>query len=186
MDQIELCIAHRLEALRHERGHSLDEVAQISGVSRATLSRIERGETSPTAGVLGKLCTAYGLTMSQLLLDVEKDAPSKISWADAFRWHDPETGFARTSISPPQPGYQIELIWAELPAGARIEYEAPPVRGLEQHVLLLSGELKIDCAGERYALARQDCLRFHLSGASAFESTGQEAATYILAVRRPT
>ena len=186
MDQIELRIAHRLEALRHERGHSLDEVAQISGVSRATLSRIERGETSPSAGVLGKLCTTYGLTMSALLLDVEQDAPSKISWADAFRWHDPETGFRRTCISPPHSGYQIELVWAELPGGARVEYEAPPVNGLEQHVLLLSGALKIDCAGESYALARQDCLRFHLSGASAFESTGQEAATYILAVRRPT
>lgn len=185
MDPLEQRIALRLEALRRERGLSLDEVAQTSCVSRATLSRIERGESSPTAGVLGKLCTAYGLTMSQLLLDVEEDAPSLIRRAEAFRWHDPETGFARTSISPPQPGYQVELIWAELPAGARIEYEAPPVRGLEQHLLLLAGELKIDCAGKTYALAGQDCLRFHLTGATAFESTGAQTATYVLAIRRP-
>ena len=52
-------IAQRLRALRTERGWSLDELAQRSAVSRATLSRLENGEVSPTANVLGKLCGAY-------------------------------------------------------------------------------------------------------------------------------
>ncbi len=51
-------IAQRLKGLRAERGWSLDELAGRSSVSRATLSRLENAEVSPTANVLGKLCAA--------------------------------------------------------------------------------------------------------------------------------
>ena len=53
-------IAQRLKSLRAERDWSLDELAKRSGVSRATLSRLENAEVSPTASVLGKLCAALG------------------------------------------------------------------------------------------------------------------------------
>ncbi|HEY9272046.1 helix-turn-helix transcriptional regulator, partial [Achromobacter sp.] len=66
-------IAGRLKALRQERGWSLDELAGRAGLSRATLSRLENAEVSPTASALGKLCGAYGLTMSRLMLMVEDD-----------------------------------------------------------------------------------------------------------------
>jgi transcriptional regulator with XRE-family HTH domain len=42
-----------------------------SGVSRSTLSRIERAESSPTMTVLVKVCQAYGYSVSCLLADVE-------------------------------------------------------------------------------------------------------------------
>src|SRR5690606_17551455 len=48
-------LAARLAALRSERGWSLQDLAQRSGVSRSNLSRIERGEISPTADVLVRL-----------------------------------------------------------------------------------------------------------------------------------
>jgi DNA-binding XRE family transcriptional regulator len=35
-----------------------------SGVSRAMISRIERGEASPTAQLLSRLCAALDLTLS--------------------------------------------------------------------------------------------------------------------------
>ena len=45
-------IAQRVAALRAASGLSLDALATHSGVSRSTISRIERGETSATAVVL--------------------------------------------------------------------------------------------------------------------------------------
>jgi transcriptional regulator with XRE-family HTH domain len=68
---IDQLIAQRLKLLRAERGWSLDELAKRSNVSRATLSRLENAEVSPTASVLGKICAAYGLTMSRLMYMVE-------------------------------------------------------------------------------------------------------------------
>ena len=53
-DTLETKLAERLAAARAARGQTLDELAEASGVSRAMISRIERGESSPTAMVLGR------------------------------------------------------------------------------------------------------------------------------------
>jgi len=50
-------IARRLAQLRNEHGWSLDVLAERTGISRATLSRIERSELSPTAAMLAGLCS---------------------------------------------------------------------------------------------------------------------------------
>ena len=42
-------LAQRLAQLRLGAGRSLDELAAQTGLSRATLSRFERGESSPSA-----------------------------------------------------------------------------------------------------------------------------------------
>ena len=60
-------LAARLAELRAQHDWSLDDLAERSGVSRSTLSRLERGEVSPTASLLGRLCSAYGWTASRLL-----------------------------------------------------------------------------------------------------------------------
>ena len=78
-------IARRLKGLRTERGWSLDALAQRSAVSRATLSRLENAEVSPTASVLGRLCAAHGLTLSRLMLMVEKRFASAVRNAGAGR-----------------------------------------------------------------------------------------------------
>jgi transcriptional regulator with XRE-family HTH domain len=57
----------RLRAERHRRGWPIERLAAASGVSRAMISKIERGESSPTAVVLGKLSAALELSVSELL-----------------------------------------------------------------------------------------------------------------------
>ena len=57
----------RLRAERHARGWPIERLAAASGVSRAMISKIERGESSPTAVVLGKLSAALELSVSELL-----------------------------------------------------------------------------------------------------------------------
>jgi transcriptional regulator with XRE-family HTH domain len=178
-------LASRLEAARRARGLTLDELAEQSGVSRATISRIERAETSPTAHVLGRLCPVFGLTMSQLLLDAEAEAPSLIPAGAAPGWTDPETGFRRTSISPPTPGYAVEIVHGELPAGAGIDYDRPPIGGLEHHVVVLDGSLEVTIDGVAHRLRPRDCLRYHLTGASAFRNPGRKQAAYLVVIRRP-
>ncbi|PLR29041.1 transcriptional regulator, partial [Chimaeribacter californicus] len=59
-DNQDRLLAQRLVQLRTARQWSLDQLAQQTGISRATLSRIERAETSPTAALLGKLAQVFG------------------------------------------------------------------------------------------------------------------------------
>ena len=63
-----LVLAEHLRTLRVDRGLTLQELAAKSGLSRATLSRIENGEVSPTAETLGRLASAFAVPISQLLI----------------------------------------------------------------------------------------------------------------------
>src|SRR5436305_735088 len=64
-------LAARIALEREARGWSLAALAAKSGVSKAMISKIERGEASPTATLLGRLSGAFGLTLSTLLARAE-------------------------------------------------------------------------------------------------------------------
>ena len=179
-DVSDSALATRLEALRRERGLPLDLVAALTGLSRATISRIERGETSPTANALGRLCGAYGLTMSRLMAAVEGTGPRLLRGTEAARWRDPESGYLRTLIAPPNVDYATELALGELPAGAEIHYDGRQAAGREQFFYLLEGVLSLDVDGETYVLTSGDCLRHRGVDATRIGNPGDDPARYLI------
>ncbi len=182
-DDAGLRLAERLRNLRQARRWSLDELSALSGVSRASLSRIENGDVSPTASVLGRLAGAHGLTFSRLIAEIENEGPALVARADQREWVDPATGFRRRSVSPPSPDFDCELLRCELPAGAEIDYPLPPRPGLEHHLYLQEGALELTIEGNLHQLSAGDCLRYKLFGASRFRAMGRRSARYVLALR---
>ncbi|WP_295813800.1 XRE family transcriptional regulator [uncultured Nitratireductor sp.] len=166
-------IAERLHALRRERGWSLDDLAGLSGISRATLSRLENAEVSATANVLGKLCAAYGMTLSRLIHLVEEEFEPLVTHTAQALWEDSQSGFARRVVSPPARALAGEVMEGVLRPGARISYDAPPRPGLEHHLILIEGALRITVDGAVHTLHPGDCLRYQLRGPSRFEAVGQ-------------
>ncbi len=181
-EDIDLNIALRLKALRKDRAWSLDQLAKYSKVSRATLSRIENGDVSPTAAVLGKLCSVYELTMSRLIRMAETDFDPMVSNRDQTLWQDTETGFKRKSISPPSEALAAEILACEIPAGTRIAYRKPPRAGLEHHLIMQSGTLQLTIEEQIYQLEAGDCLRYQLFGPSIFETPDDQIAKYMLVI----
>lgn len=57
-------IANQLKNLRKSRGLSLDATAQLTGVSKAMLGQIERGESSPTIATLWKIASGLEASFS--------------------------------------------------------------------------------------------------------------------------
>jgi transcriptional regulator with XRE-family HTH domain len=60
-------LATRLRVLRAERGLTVRQVAELSGVAKETVSQIERGERHPYDRTLAKLAHAYGVPVEELL-----------------------------------------------------------------------------------------------------------------------
>jgi transcriptional regulator with XRE-family HTH domain len=175
-------LAQRLKTLRADRGWSLDQLAGRSDVSRATLSRLENADVSPTASVLGKLAAAHGLTISRLMHLVEDDFAPLIRRDAQPVWRDPGIGFERRSVSPPAQSLAAEVLECALEPRTRITYDEPPRRGLEHHLLLTEGRLDITIDGRSHALRPGDCLRYQLFGASTFATPADTGAKYILVV----
>jgi transcriptional regulator with XRE-family HTH domain len=180
MDEIETRLAHRLASLRSERGWSLDELAQKSAVSRASLSRIEKGEVSPTASVLGKLCVAFGVTLSRLMQMVEDDFGPLVMRADQEVWIDPDTGYRRRLVSPTSKQLSGEVIEVEIGPDQRIEYDGSPRDGLEHHLVMLEGALAMQIDGQTHKLRAGDCLRYLLRGGNVFQTPPDQGAKYHL------
>ncbi len=67
--------------MRTARGMTLDGLAAQSGVSRAMISRIERGEASPTAQLLARLCSALGTTLSRFFAFQQPESPRRCAGA---------------------------------------------------------------------------------------------------------
>ncbi|AZQ38981.1 XRE family transcriptional regulator [Streptomyces cyaneochromogenes] len=184
-DPVDARLGARLAELRAERGWSLGELAERSGVSRSTLSRAERAEISPTASLLNRLCHVYGRTMSQLLSEVESEPALLVRAAEQPVWEDRSSGFVRRSVSPPHAGLRGEIVEGRLTAGADIAYDRPPVPGLEQHIWVLEGELDVTVQEAEHRLGAGDCLRMRVWGPTRFRCAGPEAVRYVLAVVLP-
>jgi transcriptional regulator with XRE-family HTH domain len=182
---IERRIAQRLARLRAERGWSLDALADRTGISRATLSRLERSELSPTAAMLDKLCTVYGWTLSRLMVEAETRPPNLVAAADQAEWKDPESGYRRRAVSPPAAGLRGELVVVHMPAGASVSFDASPIAGVEHHLWMLEGSLTLEVEGSLFRLRAGDCLRYVRAGPTRFHSTGNREARYVVAIVHP-
>ncbi|QKV95204.1 helix-turn-helix transcriptional regulator [Streptomyces sp. NA02950] len=184
-DVLDARLSARLAELRTERGWSLDELARRADISRSTLSRLERGEISPTAALLNRLCAVYERTMSRLLAEVESEPPQVVRATAQPVWRDDSSGFVRRSVSPPHAGLRGEIVEGTLSPGADIAYDGPPVPGLEQHIWVLEGAVEITANGRVHELGAGDCLRFRLWGSSRFRCVGAEPVRYAVLVVLP-
>src|SRR3954466_2251787 len=96
IDDLSTRLAQRIRLERDMRGWSLADLAERSGVSKATISKIEREEVSPTAVILVRLAGAFDLTLAGLLLRAEGEGKRLSRAAEQPVWRDPETGYVRT------------------------------------------------------------------------------------------
>ena len=141
---------------------------------------MENAGVSPTAQVLNKLCVAFGMTLSRLMLMVEDEFAPLVRREAQPVWTDLEKGFERRSVSLPAQALSGEALECRLEPGARIAYDRSPRPGLEHHLILLNGKLTIEADGRRHDLNAGDCLRYQLFGASEFTTDDGQGTHYLL------
>lgn len=140
VDSLSQRIGARVRIEREGRGWSLTDLAAHSGVSRAMVHKLERGESSPTATLLARLSGAFGLSMSQLIARAEAKEGRLLRRADQPVWTDPQTRYVRTHVSPPS-DLPLDLVQVVLPAGARVPMPAAAYTAKRQLIWVLAGSL---------------------------------------------
>ncbi|MEV6616971.1 XRE family transcriptional regulator [Streptomyces sp. NPDC051051] len=177
-------IAVRVRAERERRGWTLNELAEASGVSRAMIHRIERGESSPTAVVLGKLSAAFRLSVSSLLALAEGEAHGSDGTAgvrrygDATEWRDPDTGYRRRQITGPR--FPAETAEIRLPAGAAVSYPAASFAFARQVVWVLDGRLTFHEGTTVHYLGPGDTVELGEPAPCTFANEGGAECRYVV------
>jgi XRE family transcriptional regulator, regulator of sulfur utilization len=173
----------RVRALREAMDLSLRDLAERSGVSAPMLSQVERGETSPTLAVAGRIAAGLELTLSQLLrLD---EQPHLVITRRGQGRRRRRGGHLVEELTPPLPGQRAEVSLHRLEPGAATGGPGdPPIHepGSRETIYLQSGSAVLAIDGADHELTAGDSVTFDADLAHHLENRGDRPAEFLAVV----
>ncbi|SDZ85374.1 Transcriptional regulator, contains XRE-family HTH domain [Thalassobacillus cyri] len=147
-----------LRRIRNEKGISLNQLGDLTGVSPLTLGKVERGEANPSLTVIWKIANGLMIPISVLL---NEHGEVKIS-----RNHEGNRVWSANEACRLEPMFDastygsMEVHRAFLQPGQ--EY-APGAHqpGVIEYVTVMEGELKVKVDDESYHLYAYDSIKFN-------------------------
>jgi transcriptional regulator with XRE-family HTH domain len=178
-------VGPRVRALREAMDLSLRGLAARSGVSAQMLSQVERGETSPTLSVAGRIATGLELTLSQLLRLDEGGTVSVVRAAERRPGGAAARGHSYEILTPPLPGQRAELSLHTLKPGTATGGPSdPPMHepGSRETAVVTEGALRLVCDGAAHDLGTGDAVTFDADLPHHFENPGDADARFLAVV----
>jgi transcriptional regulator with XRE-family HTH domain len=176
-------VGARVKKLRTGQRLTLEALAELSGVSRAMLSKLERGEKNPTLVVAAKIAQALHVGLTDLMGVAEsRRAVVLIPKCSRMIFQDPETGFERQLLSPAFESRSVEFVRHVIPRGATSGELPPYRRGTEKYIVVEQGILRVVIEGQGYSLKAGDTLYFEADISHRFDNAGKGVCSYYLVV----
>jgi len=179
-DNVSKRIGQKIKVEREKRGWSLTDLAEKSGVSRAMIHKIERGESSPTATLLARLAGSFYMSMSQLIALSEIETGTLVRHGQQAVWKDPETGYVRRHVSPSQ--IPVDLVSVELPPGVSVSMPAISYRSRRQLIWILGGILTFQEGKNVFEMQPGDCLTLGDPSDCVFMNKTTKSCSYAVVV----
>lgn len=176
-DELSQLVGRRVADRRALLNFTLDDLAERSGVSRAMISRIERGEVQASAVVLDRLCGGLGMTLSALFARGGEASPLARR-SDQPIWRDPASGYVRRDVSPQIAGSGFGIVEVDFPPRSDVALEPSLHRTISQLVWLLEGEIDITVSGQTHQLRAGDCLYMQPDRGIRFRNPTDRFARY--------
>jgi len=184
LPDITTAVARTLQALRADRGWSLDQLAARSGVSKGVLVALEQGRSNPNLATLARIGDAFGVPVT-LLVDMGGEPAVRISSPDASRvlWRGPAGG-SGTIIAATDPPWAVELWRWEIMPGEAFggDAHAPATREM---AAVETGSLTLTVAGERHTVGAGQCARFPASRPHRYSNEGEQPVRFTMVVVIP-
>ena len=183
-DPVGRAFGDRVRFMREQADLTLDQISKLSGVSRAMLSKVERGEKSPTIGVAKRIAHALGTSFSALAGDegATRRAFALVRKEQRQVFRDPETGFERYLLSPLMPGMPVEVVLHHLPAKTSTGKLPPYHTGVTKHVLAFKGRVIVGVENVETLLEEGDSLYFEADVEHWFENRTARHSEYYLVI----
>ena len=160
MDDVIAGIGTKIRLLRQGRGLSLQQLAERSGVSAASIHKIERNSMVPTIAVLMKLARSLDRSVGYLV--DEEGAHTSSAVMVRAKHRDPmfasREGVVMENLAGPSIRFAIEAAVVTVDAG-RDSGKSPLAHPGEELVYMLSGSLEFEI-DETYLLRQGDSLHF--------------------------
>lgn len=175
-EQIHKKIGKNLQNIRKARSLSLDQVAELTGVSKAMLGQIERGDSNPTISILWKIVNGLHISFTSLIEDnVPKVNHIHLDEIEPFLEED--GNYRAFPIVPFEQKKQFEIYTVEIDIGCTHASEAH-YEGVEEYILMISGALRLRIQDETYELKAGDAIHFSADQPHVYENIADEKTMY--------
>ena len=175
----ELAIGNNIRRLRKSAGRMLAAVAQSAGITKSTLSKIERGQISSPISTFIRIADALAVPVSEFFVNIADDPPYDLT-------RKGEGSMAMPNGS--RIGYAYEALAAAMPNKTAEPFlltthpDDPPVEFThdgEEFIYLLSGRLECRLGDDTFVLRPGDSLYFDPSRKHSSRVIGKRPARYL-------
>lgn len=153
-------IGKTLKAVRNERDFSLDQVSEMTGVSKTMLGQIERGESVPSISTLWKVAKGLQLSLSTLLNNPEPEYKAVDILKDIQPVYDEEDCMVLYNIFPFDPLSGFEYFYILLQPGT-VHASEPHRNAAQEYVVVTSGTLTLKLEDQEFILKAPAKINFH-------------------------
>ncbi|GGF68944.1 helix-turn-helix domain-containing protein [Alteromonas lipolytica] len=162
-------IAGQIKQRRALLGWSLDRLSAASGVSKAMLGQIERQESSPTVATLWKIATGLSCSFSDLI----EDSDSPVSVKQSEKPVKGDDFFKVKTLFRFDPHTRLEMFELTI-SQHHCQWSEPHSVGVQEHIVVQSGALRLYFDGRWHELKGGDSCRFYADQPHAYEDCSGE------------
>jgi len=178
-------LGERLKGMRKEKRLTLDKLADISGVAKATLSRIENGVTTGNLNTHFKICEALGVNIGDLYRGLEGQEEkiatfdnAKMAEAQVFHYDEKVSSIILTKQSGKK-RMLPQLLMIEAGRHTATE-ENPP--GTDKFIFCLEGEVQVKVGEKAFPLKKNASAYFDASLPHSLKNAADKSAKLIVVV----
>lgn len=140
-----------LRRVRSERGLTLEGTAELTGVSKAMLGQIERGESNPTISTLWKISTGLKISFSELFETKEEERLGVVNFEEQDPVYESEGKMILYNVFPFNPVTGFEYFYIKLLPSA-FHKSAPHRSSSREYIVVTEGRLIVQVDDESYQI----------------------------------
>ncbi len=177
MENLDKAIGKNIKNIRTSYNLSMDQVAELTGVSKSMIARIESGASIPTVTTLWKICNGLKVSFSTMLDDsTEMGVIQNKESLKATTLNDSHDLYA---LIPFDANKKFELYEMVVHPNAS-QSTGQHVGVIEEVVYVLDGELLMCSAGQTRHLRKGDVFRFKPDGEHIYENNQEQSVRFIV------
>ena len=179
--KLSIIVGENLRALRRKHGLSLEQLAHLSGVSRAMLGQIETGKSAPTINLLGRIAEALKVSVPSLISNSQSAGTVIIPRDRSTVLASGDGGFTCRALFPWGDVHSAEIYEVSI-APEHFELAPPLAPGAKKSLVVISGEIEVSVAGDSpVRLSTGDAILFSADAEHRLHNpSGAEAKAFLV------
>lgn len=171
-------IALALKQLRKDCGWSLDKTSQQTGVSKAMLGQIERGESSPTISTLWKIANGFQISFSSMIEGLYSESNDVIvSSKQVQNYYSFQKEFQVRTILPFDAQLSLEMFEIIIQPGHE-HLAKPHEHAMYEHVITINGSMEVLMDGHWQLLKKGKAIRFKANQPHGYRNASTKSVTF--------